>query len=133
ECGPNCFRPMTLPARTDNVGLPTFDLEAKIAEDGELLLRGPHVFAGYFRDPAATSAALSDGGWLRTGDVFSESSDGWRVIGRKKEMFISGGENVYPAEIEAVLAAHPSVIASAVVGAPDETWGEAGVAFVVAD
>ena len=133
ECGPNCFRPVTSPARTDNVGLPTFDLEAKIADDGELLLRGPHVFAGYFRDPEATRAALTDGGWLHTGDVFAASDEGWRVIGRKKEMFISGGENVYPAEIEAVLAAHPSVIASAVVGAPDETWGEAGVAFVVAD
>lgn len=133
ECGPNCFRPVSLPARKDNVGLPTFDLEAKVAADGELLLRGPHVFAGYFRDDEATKAALTDGGWLRTGDVFSASDDGWRVVGRKKEMFISGGENVYPAEIETVLAAHPSVIASAVVGAPDETWGEAGVAFVVAD
>jgi fatty-acyl-CoA synthase len=133
ECGPNCFRPVSLPARSDNVGLPTFDLEARIADDGELLLRGPHVFAGYFRDDAATKAALSDDGWLRTGDVFSASDEGWRVIGRKKEMFISGGENVYPAEIEAALAAHRSVIASAVVGVPDETWGEAGVAFVVAD
>jgi fatty-acyl-CoA synthase len=133
ECGPNCFRPVSLPARPDNVGLPTFDLEARIADDGELWLRGPHVFAGYFRDGEATRAALSDDGWLRTGDVFSKSDDGWRVIGRKKEMFISGGENVYPAEIEAALAAHRSVIASAVIGVPDETWGEAGVAFVVAD
>ena len=132
ECGPNCFRPLP-GGRRDSVGLPTFDLEARLAEDGELLLRGPHVFAGYFRDEEATRAALSDDGWLRTGDVFAASDDGWTVIGRKKEMFISGGENVYPAEVEAALAAHATVIASAVVGVPDEQWGEAGVAFVVAD
>lgn len=137
ECGPNCFRPITMPvpstAPTNMVGVPTYDLEARVADDGELLLRGPHVFAGYFRDDESTKAALSDDGWLRTGDVFSAADEGWSVIGRKKEMFISGGENVYPAEIEAVLAAHSTVIASAVVGVPDETWGEAGVAFVVAD
>ncbi|MBX3232040.1 MAG: AMP-binding protein [Labilithrix sp.] len=133
ECGPNCFRPVSLPARRDVVGVPTFDLEATLAPDGELLLRGPHVFAGYFRDDDATRAAFTDDGWLRTGDVLDASPDGWRVVGRTKELFISGGENVYPAEVERVLAAHPQVLACAVVGVPDETWGEAGVAFVVAD
>jgi fatty-acyl-CoA synthase len=133
ECGPNCFRPVSKPAQTSTIGVPTFDLEARLADDGELLLRGPHVFAGYFRDQEATRAAFTEDGWLRTGDVLAASPDGWSVVGRKKEMFISGGENVYPAEIEHVLAAHASVIQCAVVGVPDETWGEVGVAFVVAD
>ena len=100
--------------------------------EGELVVRGPNVFAGYWRDPDATAAAFSDG-WLLTGDVGARDDEGYyRIVGRLKELVISGGENVYPAEIESVLHEHPAVVEAAVVGVPDERWGEACVAFVVA-
>jgi fatty-acyl-CoA synthase len=124
------------------VGYPNFHIGMKtIREDGsdcgpgeagELLIRGPHVFAGYWNDPAATAATVRDG-WLHTGDIATRDADGcYTVLGRSKEMFISGGENVYPAEVESVLLSHPGVAAAAVVGVPHETWGEVGRAFVVA-
>jgi fatty-acyl-CoA synthase len=98
---------------------------------GELVVRGPNVFAGYWRNEAATAAALTDG-WLSTGDVAERDEEGfYRIAGRIKDMVISGGENVYPAEIEDVLHAHPAVLEAAVVGVPDERWGEACAAFVV--
>ena len=98
---------------------------------GELLVRGPNVFAGYWRDPDATAAVLRDG-WLATGDVAERDAEGfYRIAGRLKELVISGGENVYPAEIESVLHDHPAVAEAAVVGIPDERWGEACAAFVV--
>lgn len=101
------------------------------AATGELLVGGPGVFAGYFRDPAATAAVLT-GGWLRTGDLVERDADGYiRVVDRLKDIYISGGENVAPAEVEAVLLAHPAVAQAAVVGVPDERWGESGAAFVV--
>lgn len=139
ECGPNCFRPLERAAR-GSVGAPTYGLEARLVDDlgrevptgeaGELWLRGPHVFAGYFQDEAASRAALDTEGWLHTGDVLRATPEGWWVAGRKKEMFISGGENVYPAEVEAALLAHTDVAEAAVIGVPDARWGEAGVAFV---
>ena len=99
--------------------------------EGELVVRGPNVFAGYWRNPEATEAVLRDG-WLYTGDVAMRDDEGYyRIVGRTKDMIISGGENVYPAEIENVLHAHPAVREAAVVGVPDERWGEACVAFVV--
>jgi len=124
-----------------SVGYPNFHIEMKtIREDGracdpheagELLIRGPNVFAGYWNDPAATATTLRDG-WLHTGDIAMRDDDGcYTILGRSKEMFISGGENVYPAEIESVLLAHPDVAAAAVVGVPHETWGEVGRAFIV--
>jgi fatty-acyl-CoA synthase len=141
ECGPNCFRPET-GAALGSVGVPTSGLEARLVlddgrdaeagEPGELLLRGPHVFKGYFRDEAATRAALDDDGWLRTGDVLRGTTEGWFVAGRKKEMFISGGENVYPAEVEIACTLHTSIAEAAVVSVPDPKWGEAGVAYVLA-
>jgi fatty-acyl-CoA synthase len=98
---------------------------------GELVVRGPNVFAGYWRNPVATEAAFA-GGWLLTGDVAERDADGYyRIAGRLKDMFISGGENVYPAEVEGVLHEHPAVADAAVVGVPDDRWGESGVAFVV--
>jgi fatty-acyl-CoA synthase len=98
---------------------------------GELLVRGPGVFAGYWRDQAATDAALRDG-WLHTGDIAERDAEGfYRIRDRLKDMYISGGENVYPAEIEAVLHEHPAVADAAVVGMPDERWGEVGLAVVV--
>jgi len=101
------------------------------AATGELVVRGPNVFTGYWRNEEATTAAFADG-WLLTGDVAERDDEGfYRIAGRIKEMVISGGENVYPAEIEDVLHAHPDVIEAAVVGVPDERWGEACAAFVV--
>ena len=98
---------------------------------GELVVRGPNVFAGYWRNPAATKAAFADG-WLLTGDIAERDAEGfYRIVGRIKELVVSGGENVYPAEIEAVLAEHDAVLEAAVVGVPDERWGEACAAFVV--
>ena len=98
---------------------------------GELVVRGPNVFAGYWRNPNATAAAFADG-WLLTGDVAERDDEGfYRIAGRLKDMVISGGENVYPAEIESVLHDHPAVLEAAVVGVPDEQWGEACAAFVV--
>ena len=98
---------------------------------GELVVKGPNVFAGYWRNPEATAAAFADG-WLLTGDLAERDGEGYfRIVGRLKDLVISGGENVYPAEIEDVLHAHPGVAEAAVVGVPDARWGEACVAFVV--
>lgn len=98
---------------------------------GELWVRGPSVFSHYLGDPDATARSLSDG-WLRTGDLVHRDADGvFRVVDRLKDIFISGGENVAPAEVEFALTLHPLIAAAAVVGAPDPVWGERGVAFVV--
>jgi len=98
---------------------------------GELVVRGPNVFSGYWRDAEATAAAFADG-WLLTGDVAARDGEGYyRIVGRLKDMVISGGENVYPAELEHVLHEHGAVAEAAVVGVPDERWGEACLAFVV--
>lgn len=100
-------------------------------EVGELWLRGPAVTPGYWRNAAATQAAFVDG-WFKTGDAARRDPNGlYRLIDRWKDMYISGGENVYPAEVEAALLAHPHVLDAAVVGAPHVRWGECGVAFVV--
>jgi len=101
------------------------------AAEGELLVKGPNVFPGYWRNEEATAEAFADG-WLLTGDVAARDEEGYyRIVGRTKEMVISGGENVYPAEIENVLHEHAAVKEAAVVGVPDERWGEACLAFVV--
>jgi acyl-CoA synthetase (AMP-forming)/AMP-acid ligase II len=93
---------------------------------GELLIRGECLFAGYWRDPDATAAAFTADGWYRTGDIASLTADGYLyILDRAKDMVISGGENIYPAEVEAVLARHPAVAEVAVIGRPDPTWGEA--------
>jgi acyl-CoA synthetase (AMP-forming)/AMP-acid ligase II len=99
---------------------------------GELLIRGECLFAGYWRDPEATAAAFADGGWYRTGDIASLTADGYLyILDRAKDMIISGGENIYPAEVEAVLAQHPAVADVAVVARPDPTWGEAVHAVII--
>lgn len=98
---------------------------------GELWVRGPSVFQGYLHDPVATARAMA-GEWLRTGDIVHRDGDGvFRIVDRLKDIFISGGENVAPAEVERALALHPAVAEVAVVGVPDAVWGERGVAFVV--
>jgi fatty-acyl-CoA synthase len=97
---------------------------------GELVVKGPNVFTGYWRNPEATAAAFADG-WLLTGDLADRDEEGYyRIVGRLKDLVISGGENIYPAEIEDVLHAHPAVAEAAVVGVPDERWGEVCLAFV---
>ncbi len=142
EVGPNCFStpPDRVREKLGTVGLPIHHIEARVVrpdgstcdvdEPGELLLRGPVVCSGYWEDPVATDKNIVDG-WFRTGDVLSVDADGFfSVRGRLKEMFISGGENVYPAEVEAALQAHPDVAVAAVLGVPDPRWGEVGLAFV---
>jgi acyl-CoA synthetase (AMP-forming)/AMP-acid ligase II len=111
------------------------DLGARVPEGaaGEVVIRGYNVMRGYWEDPAATKATIDDDGWLRTGDVGVLDARGYlKITDRKKDMFIVGGFNAYPAEIEAALAAHPAIAQVAVVGAPDDRLGEVGVAFVVA-
>lgn len=98
----------------------------------ELLVRGPHVFGGYWNRPEESKASFVDDDWFRTGDVVKVDDDGWaHVVDRVKDMIISGGENVYPAEIEAVAVRLDAVDDCAVVGVADERWGEVGAAFVV--
>lgn len=114
------------------------DAEARdvaVGHPGELWLKGDNVFAGYWRAPEQTAAAFTDDRWFRTGDVVLQDEDGFLfVVDRKKDMFISGGENVYPAEIEAVLARMPGVREAAVVSVADARWGEVGhLAVVVAE
>jgi HIP---CoA ligase len=99
---------------------------------GEILVRGYGVMRGYLDDPAATEAAIDEEGWLHTGDIGVLDSDGYlRITDRKKDMYITGGFNCYPAEIEKLLCEHPAVEAAAVIGIPDERLGEVGKAFVV--
>lgn len=109
--------------------------EVGVGEPGEVLVRGPNVTPGYWRNPAATEAAFvreDDGDWLRTGDLATVDDEGYvRIVDRVKDMFISGGENVYPVEVEAAVYTHPAVAECAVVGVPDQRWGEVGEAVVV--
>ena len=113
-------------------GLPCEGVEVRIADDGEVLVRGYGVMAGYFDEPVASAEAIDDGGWLHTGDlgIFTEAGR-LRIAGRKKDMFIVGGFNAYPAEIEGFLLEHPAVAQAAVIGVPDERLGQVGKAFVV--
>ncbi|MBV9318772.1 MAG: fatty acid--CoA ligase family protein [Mycobacterium sp.] len=113
-------------------GLPCEDVEVSIAGDGEVLVRGYGVMAGYFDDPAATAEAIDVDGWLHTGDLGSFTDSGrLRIVGRKKDMFIVGGFNAYPAEIEGFLLEHPAIAQAAVIGVPDERLGQVGKAFIV--
>ncbi len=113
-------------------GLPVADVEVRLAADGEVLVRGYNVMQGYFDDPAATAEAIDAGGWLHTGDLGEFTDSGrLRIVGRKKDMFIVGGFNAYPAEIEGFLMEHPAVAQAAVIGVPDERLGQVGKAFVV--
>ena len=99
---------------------------------GELVIRGPNVFPGYWNRLAETAAAFDAEGWFGTGDVARAGADGWfTIVDRVKDMIISGGENIYPAEVEAVLGQHPAVAECAVVPVPDPRWGEVGLAFVL--
>ena len=113
-------------------GLPCEDVEVRIADDGEVLVRGYGVMQGYLDDPAATAEAIDADGWLHTGDLGTIDDGGrLRIVGRKKDVFIVGGFNAYPAEIEGFLLEHPAVAQAAVIGVPDERLGQVGKAFVV--
>lgn len=145
EVGPNCFSmtdEQSVP-KTGSVGRPIFHSEmllvdregneVPVGEVGELLIRGPHVCAGYWRNPEATAEALEDG-WFHTGDMARRDRDGFfYIVGRFKDMIISGGENVYAAEVEAVFREHPAVAEAALIGKPDDKWGEVGLMVVVAE
>ena len=113
-------------------GVPCEGIEVRIAEDGEILVRGYSVMQGYLDDPIATAEAIDDGGWLHTGDLGTLDAAGrLRIVGRKKDMFIVGGFNAYPAEIEGFLLEHPAIAQAAVIGVDDERLGQVGKAFVV--
>ena len=113
-------------------GLPCEDIEVRVADDGEVIVRGYSVMQGYLDDPAATAEAIDADGWLHTGDLGSFTAAGrLRIVGRKKDMFIVGGFNAYPAEIEGFLLEHPVVAQAAVIGVPDERLGQVGKVFIV--
>lgn len=143
EFGPNVFSLNEEDAirKKGSIGFPNFYIEARVVDDeghdvadntrGELVLRGPVCMKGYWNQPEATAATIKHG-WLHTGDIVIRDEDGYfHVVDRKKDMYISGAENVYPAEIEHFLRTHQAVREVAVIGVPDEKWGESGMAFVV--
>ncbi len=142
EFGPNVFSLNEEDAirKIGSIGFPNFYVdvkvinkkgtECKVDEIGELLLKGPMCMQGYWNNSAATADTIKDG-WLHTGDLVKFDSEGYYyIVGRKKEMFISGGENVYPVEVEQVISQHDAIHEVAVVGVPDDRWGEVGRAFV---
>jgi fatty-acyl-CoA synthase len=125
-----------------SVGIPGPAMEVRLVsadghdvapgEAGELWLRGPSITPGYWNQPEITAKSFAEGRWFRTGDAARVDEDGFYfIVDRWKDMYITGGENVYPAEVEATLAEMPQIADSAVVGVPDARWGETGCAFVV--
>jgi fatty-acyl-CoA synthase len=101
--------------------------------EGEVQFRGPNITPGYMDNPEATVATFSVDGWLKSGDVARRDDDGYYyIVDRIKDMYISGGENVYPAEVEKVLVSHPAILEAVVIGVPDSRWGEVGAAFLIA-
>ena len=144
EFGPGIFALASQDAieKAGSIGRPNFYVAARIVDEenrplgpgevGELVLKGPSQSSGYFNDPQASAEAVDEAGWFHSGDVATFDADWYfTIVDRKKDMFISGGENVFPAEIEAVLYKHPAVHQCAVLGVPDEKWGEVGLACVV--
>jgi len=153
ECGPNNFAmPEGWPReKADSVGKPVLHVDARVVEPeseddgdgpaglretvdpdtvGELQLRSPHAATGYLDNPEATAETFGDG-WVSTGDLARVDADGYYYIeGRTKHMFVSGGENVYPAEVEDAIADHPDVSEVVVIPVPDDTWGQVGKAVI---
>ncbi|HRD50521.1 MAG: long-chain fatty acid--CoA ligase [Candidatus Competibacter sp.] len=144
EFGPGLFAlaPEDAIRKAGSIGRPNYFIDARIVDGnnqslgpnqvGELVLKGPSIASGYFNNAAAWAEAIDADGWFHTGDL-ARYDEGWyfTIVDRLKDMFISGGENVYPAEIEAALYQHPAVFQCAVIGVPDAKWGEVGKAFVV--
>ena len=144
EFGPGLFAlpPEDAIRKAGSIGRPNFFVDVRVLDEnnqplgpdqpGELVLKGPSGCSGYWQNPEASAAVIDDEGWFHTGDIVRYDEEWYfYVLDRKKDMFISGGENIYPAEIEQVLYKHPAVHMCAVFGVPDERWGEAGVACVV--
>jgi fatty-acyl-CoA synthase len=144
EFGPGIFAlaPEDAIRKAGSIGRPNFFVDARVVDEsnrplgpnqvGELVLKGPSFCSGYFNLPDAMGEVVDEDGWFHTGDL-ARYDDEWyfTIVDRKKDMFISGGENVYPAEIEQALYRHPAVHQCAVIGVPDARWGEAGLACVV--
>lgn len=144
EFGPGLFAlaPEDAIHKAGSIGRPNFFVDARIVDEnnqplgpgevGELVLKGPSRASGYFNNPEASAAVMDADGWFHTGDM-AKHDDQWYfyIVDRKKDMFISGGENIYPTEIEQVLYRHPAVHMCAVIGVPDARWGEVGKACVV--
>ncbi len=143
ETGMNCSNPLHGERRIGSVGLPLPGVEVRIVhsetgeilrdgEIGDLQLRGPNVFKGYWQQPEKTSESFTDDGWFKTGDLGFREKDGYITLcGRSKDLIISGGLNIYPPEVERVLAEHPAVASCAVIGCLDLDWGERVTAVVV--
>lgn len=144
EFGPGIFSlaPEFAVSKAGSVGRPNYFIDARVVDDdnkpvpdgevGELVLKGPSASSGYFANPEASAAAVDGEGWFHTGDLARRDAEGfYYIVDRKKDMFISGGENVYPVEIEKVLYEHPAVAQCAVIPDPDPQWGEVGRAVVV--
>ncbi len=144
EFGPGIFAlaPEDAIRKAGSIGRPNFFVDAKVVDNegkplvageaGELILKGPSYSSGYFNNPDATTASIDENGYFHTGDIAQYDEEGYFfIVDRKKDMFISGGENVYPAEIEKALYQHPAVHMCAVIGLPDPKWGEVGKACVV--
>jgi fatty-acyl-CoA synthase len=144
EFGPGLFAlpPEDAIRKAGSIGRPNYFVDVRVVDDdnrplgpnqeGELVLKGPSRCSGYYGNPEASADVIDDEGWFHTGDMV-RYDDEWYfyVVDRKKDMFISGGENIYPVEIENVLYKHPAVHMCAVIGVPDEKWGEVGLACVV--
>jgi fatty-acyl-CoA synthase len=144
EFGPGIFAlaPEDAIRKAGSIGRPNFFVEARVVDEhnqplgpnqiGELVLRGPSMSSGYFNMPQESAAAVDDDGFFHTGDLAKYDDEFYfYIVDRKKDMFISGGENIYPAEIEQALYQHPAVHMCAVIGVPDDKWGEVGKAVVV--
>jgi malonyl-CoA/methylmalonyl-CoA synthetase len=136
ETGINTSNPYDGARIAGTVGLPLSGVEVRISDAaegiGEIEVRGPNVFAGYWRNPEKTAADFREGGWFVTGDLGKIDAQGYvHIIGRGKDLIITGGYNVYPKEVEDVIDALPGVTESAVIGVPHDDFGEAVVAVVV--
>lgn len=144
EFGPGLFAlaPEDAIRKAGSIGRPNYYVDVRVVDEdnqplgpnqeGELVLKGPSAFSGYFNNPKASRQAFDEQGWFHTGDIVRYDEEWYfYVIDRKKDMFISGGENIYPVEIESVLYRHPAVHMCAVLGMPDPKWGEVGLACVV--
>jgi malonyl-CoA/methylmalonyl-CoA synthetase len=149
ETGMNVSNPYDGERRPGTVGFPLPGVELRLAAArgtggvpptsaaeaatvGEIQLRGPNVFGGYWRQPAATAAAFTHDGWFKTGDIGQHDPDGYlRLVGRARDLIITGGLNVYPREVEDILLEHPGVAEVAVAGTPDSEWGEVVTAWIV--
>jgi fatty-acyl-CoA synthase len=143
EVGANCFSMSDEDSvrKTGSVGKPIFHSHMRVVDEdgedvppgqtGELLIQGAHVCSSYWNNPEATAKAITDG-WFHTGDIVRQDEEGFfYIIGRAKDMIISGGENIYAAEVEAVFREHPAVVDAALIGMPDEKWGEVGLMIVL--